>query len=101
MDFNSKADELIAKHSQVCMGMPSLADIEAMGRGFVKQLIQIAKDTGLLGEDAKETIEEYVRKFYSSVIEPIDLPGPDLIVDKYLLSALIMFADWAYDEMVK
>ena len=100
MDFAAQADALIEKETQVCRGIPTLDQIEEIGQAFVKQLVKIAKDAGLLGPEAKQQIEEYVRKFYAAVIEPIDLPGPDVIVDKYLLNALLMFAGWAFDEVV-
>lgn len=101
--FSSKADDLIERFKPgtegFSAGVTSMADVQEIAKAFLGELLALAKQSGLLGEEGKAKVKEYVEKFYAAVIEPIDLPGPDLIVDRTLLSAMLMFVDWSFDQI--
>lgn len=101
--FEQKADELIERFKPGNEGFgdaaSTLSDVQEIAKAFLGEILALAKQSGLLGEEGKAKVKEAVSKFYAAVIEPIDLPGPDIIVDRTILNAMMMFIDWSFDQI--
>lgn len=52
------------------------------------------------GAEKKAAAMEFVKAFYDQVIEPLDLPGPDAIIDPIAKSVVIKIADYAIDSLI-
>ena len=55
----------------------------------------------LATEDRRAFVVASARQFYVQVIQPIDLPGPDSIIDPILLEAAGALAGRLYDGLMK
>ena len=52
------------------------------------------------GAEKKAAAMEFVKAFYDQVIEPLDLPGPDAIIDPLAKSVVLKIADYAIDSLI-
>lgn len=52
------------------------------------------------GAEKKAAAMEFVKAFYDQVIEPLDLPGPDAIIDPIAKSVVLKIADYAIDSLI-
>ena len=55
----------------------------------------------LLASDRREYLITLAEKLFDQVIEPIELPGPDQIIDPLLRAAVRPLVARLYDELVK
>ena len=55
----------------------------------------------LTATDKREYLITHAEKFYDQVIVPIDLPGPDQIIDPLLRTAIRPVVGRIYDEVLK
>ena len=52
------------------------------------------------GAEKKAAAMEFGKAFYDQVIEPLDLPGPDAIIDPLAKSVVLKIADYAIDSLI-
>lgn len=74
-------------------GSVSLSEALSIFFDAVERLVSAASALSLPGADKKAAVMSAVGKLYDTLIEPIDLPGPDVIVDPALKKVLLVFAD--------
>ena len=55
----------------------------------------------LLAPDKREYLITCAEKLFDEVVEPIELPGPDQIIDPLLRAAVRPLVARLYDELVK
>ena len=55
----------------------------------------------IAAKDKREYLISRTEKLFDEVVEPIDLPGPDRIVDPLLRAAIRPLVGRVYDEMLK
>lgn len=53
----------------------------------------------LLGEKRQEAVE-LAGKVFDKWIEPIDLPGPDTVIDPSARAGLTLAVGWSYDALI-
>lgn len=79
---------------------PDTKAVFAQVIGFVGDLVQLVQSTGADGQAKREAVLAAVGEFYDRVIAPIDLPGPDVVLDPVLRVAVLKLADWSIDGIV-
>ncbi len=55
----------------------------------------------LSAQDKREYLITRTEKFFDELVEPIDLPGPDAIIDPVLRAVLRPLVGRVYDEVIK
>lgn len=68
--------------------------------GFIGDLVQLVQSTGADNDAKREAVLAAVAEFYDRVIAPLDLPGPDVVIDPILRVAVLKLADWSIDGIV-
>lgn len=74
-------------------GSISFSDAVALFTDCIERLVAAASALSMPGADKKAAVMAAISKLYDSLILPIDLPGPDLIVDPALKQVLMIVAD--------
>lgn len=64
---------------------------------WANDIIEAAIQNSDLKNIKKEDVIKLVKDMYAKYIEPIDLPGPDLILDPMLLQMILKQAEKVYD----
>ena len=71
-----------------------------VGVPFLAAAVRLAEETGAPGGDKKAAVMALAAEFYDRVIQPIDLPGPDQILDPLLKQLWLQIADVTVDGIV-
>lgn len=76
------------------------AALAKVGVPFLAAAVRLAEETGAPGGDKKAAVMALAAEFYDRVIQPIDLPGPDTVLDPLLRSLWLQIADVTVDGIV-
>ncbi|MCE9605089.1 MAG: hypothetical protein K8U03_09340 [Planctomycetia bacterium] len=64
----------------------------------IPSAMQIAEDLAATGLEKKAVVLQFLAELYDQVIEPIDLPGPDNLIDPALKKLMLVTADKLIDQ---
>lgn len=74
-------------------GSISLSEALFIFASSIELLVKTASNFSIAGADKKAAVMAALGKLYDALIEPIDLPGPDVIVDPAFKKCLLVIAD--------
>tara|TARA_R110000868_G_scaffold122683_1_gene325296 strand:- start:42 stop:428 length:387 start_codon:yes stop_codon:yes gene_type:complete len=97
------AHELIAEAAeQVAMqGMGFREALTEFGISLLADFMALVQHhADATGAEKKAAVLKLAADFYDQVIEPIDLPGPDVVIDPFLKAAWLKSLDWTIDGIV-
>jgi hypothetical protein len=95
-------------HALIDQAATSVANGTDVGRAAVLrwgwkllgEFIRLAEEQFAPGADKKAAVMQLAADFYDRVIAPLDLPGPDAVLDPLLRSAWLQLCDHAIDGLV-
>ena len=94
-------DALLADYRSRAADGITLKDMYSLGSEAVARFMQLVEKYGGLGVDKKAAVMEAAGRFYDDIIAPIDLPGPDLVVDKIARQIWLYAVDAAVDGLCR
>lgn len=99
-EFKAKLNDVL-EDSRVTVGeIPTL--LRAVYSGIIDVWTALMVESEKLGgslEDRKKVIVDAVGKLYNEVIVPLDLPGPDAVLDRVLRPGLLAATEFAVDYL--
>lgn len=98
-----EAHELIGQAAeQVAMnGMSFREAMAEFGISLIADFMALVqKHVAATGSEKKAAVLKLAADFYDTVIEPIDLPGPDAVIDPFLKAAWLKSLDFVIDGIV-
>jgi hypothetical protein len=78
-----------------------IAELKKEVRKLIPSLILAAEATGEDGPKKRAIVIDGVDKWYTEVVEPINLPGPDVFIDPMLRAGVLSFANEVVDFAVE
>lgn len=91
-------DELVAKYkAAIADGSLSVKEACSIGIDAVAAAMKVVADTSATNEEKKAAVLAFWDKFVAEAITPIDLPGPDAILDPIVAQALHVAGDYLFD----
>ena len=72
-----------------------------MGAMDIFELVKAELAAYREAEDKRAYVQERATKLFDRWVEPIDLPGPDPVIDPFLRKAVSVLAGMAYDDISK
>ena len=98
-----EAHELISDAAEQ-VSMQAMGFREALAEFGVSLLADfmaiVQEHTEASGAEKKAAVLKLAADFYDQVIEPIDLPGPDVVIDPFLKAAWLKSLDFLIDSLI-
>lgn len=98
--LRDRAQSLVTRIQDAAAGKNAQQVLNDHGGEVVDDLVKMAEEEGGKGVDKKAAVLAMLGDLYDRVIAPIDLPGPDAIIDPALKRALLFVAGIAIDRAV-
>jgi hypothetical protein len=100
MAENARRLFVLPAQDAAAKGLTPMQVLTKHGMTVLVGLMRMAELDGDNGAEKKEAVMTMVAEFYDTVIAPLDLPGPDMVVDPILRKMVLRTADWAIDSYV-
>jgi hypothetical protein len=94
-------DALLADYRSRAADGITLKDVYSLGTEAVARFMQLVERFGGAGVDKKAAVMAAAARFYDDIIAPIDLPGPDVVVEKIARQVWLYAVDAAVDGLVR
>lgn len=82
--------------------LSAVAALRKFGIEALADFIRLAQEqSGVTGPDKRAAVLQLAGDFYDRVIEPLDVPGPDALVDPLLRAAWLKTCELVIDGLVQ
>ncbi len=98
--IRSESRSIIEAVKSQAVGMSVLDIARRFLLPLILDLMNLAQDAGGSGTEKKAAVMAMVGDFYDEVILPLDLPGPDVLIDPLLRQTLLAVTDYAIDGLL-
>lgn len=101
--IREEVDRLIVRGKELAAdGHFGFGDCWALVKDAARSLVIVAERfAGITGADKRKAVHDAIMRLYDEVIAPIDLPGPDAIIDPILRQVLNQSLGYVIDLLVE
>ena len=100
MSATQQLQERFEKRMRIAQGTVDFATVWKLGEWFMENLRAALQESDL-ASIPKEQLLDLVDRMYDKYILPMDLPGPDLIIDPFLKRMIMSQASSLWDTVFK
>jgi len=84
--------------SRIADGKLSLRDVRLIVAEFIVSATVIARKLSVPVEERERLVIQATLRLWDERLEPLDLPGPDALLDPWIRQSLPVIAAWLFDQ---